>query len=227
MRSNSQVSRMLRHLTTEWRWQVTAVDVTYTARQRTSWQLTAVSSRRPAQIPQQECASSVQRRSMGALSAAAAKTSVSGAEVQVSPNVSTTATASGTYHTVVSGNQTSASLCPLQQVAPEATANDWFRFTARPHEYWDHRATKQASQPCTRHAPCLMSGTPHLDAQWPPAKAEVPPHGRRTPQRRTLRTSTTCSRRCGSAGRPPGRRAWWPRSTAGRTPPTRRAWGYF
>ena len=39
------------------------------------------------------------------------------------------------------------------QVVPEATANDWFRFTARPHEYWDHRATKQVHfcQPL----PCL------------------------------------------------------------------------
>lgn len=34
-------------------------------------------------------------------------------------------------------------LCALQQVVPQDTANDWFRFTSRPHEYWDHRATKQ------------------------------------------------------------------------------------
>lgn len=28
-------------------------------------------------------------------------------------------------------------------MVPEDAANDWFRFSSRPHEYWDHRVTKK------------------------------------------------------------------------------------
>ncbi len=37
-----------------------------------------------------------------------------------------------------------------EQVVPAASANDWFRFASRPHQYWDHRASKQVQpEPCS------------------------------------------------------------------------------
>lgn len=69
-----------------------------------------------------------------------------------------------------------AALPPL--LAPESTANDWFRFLAKPCEYWDHRARKAWRR--RRHHARLWEEPPDFTHQHDSSYAlwlvSAPPH---------------------------------------------------
>lgn len=100
----------------------------------------------------------------------------------------------------------------LPQVIPEATANDWFRFTARPHEYWDHRATKQARSANRWHALdtcCALARCDGILTCWPCVAAG---HGIARLHAPARRAAGAVAGRGAGLGGAPGRR---PRPPAG------------